>query len=67
MTWRQHFDGKGWKNDVAVAWGVQSIPATYLIGPDGKIAAVGLRGEQLAAKLAKYYPAKTPAAPATGK
>ncbi|MFY9346050.1 MAG: TlpA disulfide reductase family protein [Planctomycetota bacterium] len=59
MSWRQYFDGKGWKNEVAAAWGVQSIPATYLIGPDGKIAAVGLRGEQLAAKLAKYYPAKT--------
>ncbi len=65
MTWRQQFDGKGWKNDVAVAWGVQSIPATYLIGPDGKIAAVGLRGEQLEQKLAKYYPAKAPAAPAS--
>ena len=58
MTWRQYFDGKGWKNDVAVAWGVQSIPATYLIGPDGKVAAVGMRGEQLVQKLAKYYPDK---------
>jgi thiol-disulfide isomerase/thioredoxin len=58
MTWRQHFDGNGWKNAVAAAWGIQSIPATYLIGPDGKIAAVGLRGEQLAQKLAKFYPAK---------
>jgi len=58
MTWRQHFDGNGWKNAVAVAWGIQSIPATYLIGPDGKIAAVGLRGEQLEQKLAKFYPPK---------
>jgi thiol-disulfide isomerase/thioredoxin len=58
MTWRQHFDGKGWQNVVAQAYGVQSIPATYLIGPDGKIAAIGLRGEQLAQKLAKFYPKK---------
>lgn len=65
MTWRQQFDGLGWKNEVAVAWGVQSIPATYLIDPDGKIAAVGLRGEQLEQKLAKFYPAKAGAAPAT--
>jgi len=66
MSWRQYYDGKGWKNEVAVAWGVQSIPAAYLIGPDGKVAAVGLRGEQLMQKLAKYYPDKA-ATPATGK
>jgi hypothetical protein len=37
---------------------VQSIPATYLIGPDGKVAAVGLRGDALAKKLAAFYPEK---------
>ena len=63
-TWRQHFDGKGWQNEVAVAWGIKSIPATYLIGPDGKIAAVGLRGEQLAKRLARFYPADKAPAPA---
>jgi len=63
-TWRQHFDGKGWKNEVAVAYGVQSIPATYLIGPDGKIAAIGLRGEQLHQRLAKLLSADKAAAPA---
>jgi thiol-disulfide isomerase/thioredoxin len=52
MTWRHHYDGKGWKNEVAVEYGVQSIPATYLIGPDGKIVAIGLRGEQLVKRLA---------------
>jgi thiol-disulfide isomerase/thioredoxin len=57
MTWRQHFDGKGWQNAVAQTYGIDSIPATYLIGPDGKIAAVGLRGEQLARRLARFYPA----------
>ncbi|MBX3463770.1 MAG: TlpA family protein disulfide reductase [Planctomycetes bacterium] len=68
MTWRHHFDGKGWQNVVAQAYGVRSIPATYLIGPDGKIAAVGLRGEQLERRLARFYPAGKPAAaPAKGK
>ena len=47
MTWAQCFDGKGWKNDVAKKFGIRSIPATFLIGKDGKIAAVGLRGDAL--------------------
>jgi thiol-disulfide isomerase/thioredoxin len=64
MTWRHHYDGKHWKNDVAVAYGVQSIPATYLIGPDGKVVAVGLRGKALEQKLAKLLPATKPATPA---
>jgi len=58
MTWRQHFDGKGWQNEVAQAWGVQSIPATYLIGPDGKLAATDLRGKQLEQKVAELLKAK---------
>jgi thiol-disulfide isomerase/thioredoxin len=57
MTWRQYFDGKGWKNEVAQAYGVNSIPATYLIGKDGKIAAVNLRGEALGERLAKMLDA----------
>lgn len=69
MPWRQQFEPSG-NNKVAEAYGVQSIPATYLIGADGKIAAVGLRGEQLAQRLAKLYPTdkdKAPAAPARSK
>lgn len=47
MTWRQFFDGKGWGNALAKKYGIQSIPATYLIGPDGKIIGVNLRGKAL--------------------
>lgn len=67
MTWRHHFDGKGWKNEIAVAYGVQSIPATYLVGKDGKIVAVGLRGDKLEMQLAKLLggDAKPAAAPAS--
>ena len=35
MVWPQYFDGKGWSNDIAVANGVRSIPAMWLIGKDG--------------------------------
>jgi thiol-disulfide isomerase/thioredoxin len=58
MTWRHHFDGQGWKNEIAQLYGVNSIPATYLIGPDGKVAAVGLRGDALEKQLSKLLAKK---------
>ncbi|PUZ30614.1 TlpA family protein disulfide reductase [Chitinophaga costaii] len=51
LTWTQVSDLKGWSNAVAVQYGIQSIPANMLIGPDGKIVARNLRGEALNAKL----------------
>jgi len=47
MSWPQTFDGKGWENEIAGQYGIQSIPATFLIGPDGKIIARDLRGPAL--------------------
>ncbi len=47
MTWPQYFDGLKWKNKLAAKYGVNSIPATYLIGGDGKILGKDLRGEDL--------------------
>lgn len=37
FTWPQYFDGQAWNNRIAKAWGVNSIPATYLIAPDGTL------------------------------
>lgn len=53
MTWRQYFDGLGWNSKVGRAYGVSSIPATYLVGKDGKVVASGLRGKALEEKLAE--------------
>ncbi|MEP6755174.1 MAG: TlpA disulfide reductase family protein, partial [Chthonomonadales bacterium] len=53
MPWQQIYDGKYWQAANAVAYGVQSIPFTLLIGRDGKIAAVGARGGELAPAIAK--------------
>ncbi|MEM1444091.1 MAG: TlpA disulfide reductase family protein, partial [Verrucomicrobiota bacterium] len=47
MAWPQYFDGKGWDNDLAKEFGIKGIPATFLIGKDGKIVASNLRGNAL--------------------
>jgi peroxiredoxin len=53
MTWPQFFDGKGWQNKLAVKYGVESIPATFLLDGEGKIIGKDLRGEELPAAVAR--------------
>ena len=53
MPWAQYFDGKGWGNKLAQKYGVQSIPATYLIDRQGTIIGKDLRGEELEEAVAK--------------
>jgi thiol-disulfide isomerase/thioredoxin len=53
VTWAQYFDGKGWQSKLAVKYGVQSIPATFLLDGEGTIIARDLRGAALEAELAK--------------
>jgi len=53
LEWPQVSDLKFWDNAVARAYGVKSVPANFLIDPQGKIIAKGLRGERLSAKLAE--------------
>ena len=37
FTWPQYFDGKVWKNDIGTEWGVYSIPATFILSPEGEV------------------------------
>lgn len=53
MTWPQYFDGKQWESPLAAKYGVNSIPATYLLDKDGVIVAKNLRGPALEAELAR--------------
>ena len=53
MTWPQFFDGKGWQNKLAVKYGIESIPATFLLDGEGKIIGKNLRGEELQAAVAR--------------
>jgi peroxiredoxin len=55
LTWAQVSDLKGWDNEVAKLYDVEVIPQNFLIGPDGKVIAQGLRGNRLEKKLAKIF------------
>jgi peroxiredoxin len=56
LRWTQAFLGEWSKDTVTQDYGVYSIPRIFLIGPDGKVLAAGLRGpnikEAVAAALA---------------
>jgi peroxiredoxin len=54
LLWPNHVsDLKGWQSEPAHIYGVQAIPAQFLLDKDGKIVAKNLRGEQLEQKLAE--------------
>lgn len=51
MKWPQLSDLQGWKSLAAKMYNVHAIPFTLLFGPDGKVIASNLRGNQLTEKL----------------
>ena len=58
LIWTQLSDLKGWKNEVAVQYGIQAIPQNFLLDPEGKIIGKNLRGEELDSKLAEVVEKK---------
>lgn len=55
LTWKHVSDLKYFNSEAAQKYNINAIPATYLIGPDGKIIAKNLRGESLASKLEEIF------------
>jgi peroxiredoxin len=51
LAWPQAFSGKGWDDEFAAKCGLTGIPATFLIGKDGRIAAIGAGGHDLEVKV----------------
>ena len=52
LSWPNHVsDLKGWESTAAAVYGVNSIPATFLINKEGKIIDKNLRGPALEQKL----------------
>lgn len=54
LVWPTHVsDLKKWESQAAQLYGVNSIPRAFLIDKEGRIAATGMRGEQLEETLKK--------------
>ena len=53
LVWNQVSDLKGWDSAPAAAYGVEAIPANFLVDPGGKIIATDLRGDDLENELTK--------------
>ena len=55
MAWRHAYDEKGWDTELVKRFFIGSIPAPFLVGRDGSLAAWGedLRGEKLAGSIEK--------------
>ena len=45
MTWAQYFDGKGWQNEVSSKFGINSIPAMWLVDKKGMVVSTNARGK----------------------
>jgi len=55
LAWTHVSDLKYWDNALVKVYGVQGVPQNFLIDPQGKIIARGLRGEDLDKKLSEIY------------
>jgi thiol-disulfide isomerase/thioredoxin len=52
MAWPQYFDGKGWQNEISSRFGIQSIPAMWLVDKKGMLVETNAR-EDLEEKVEK--------------
>lgn len=52
MAWPQYFDGKGWQNAFGQKYGINSIPAMWLVDKNGNLADMNAR-QDLAGKVEK--------------
>ncbi len=55
LTWVHGSDLKYWSSDVAVRYGINGIPATYLLDQEGRVIAKNLRGLALEKKLEELF------------
>ena len=55
MEWPQLSELKSWNNEAGKLYGINSIPSNVLVGKDGKIIALDLRGEALGNKLKDIF------------
>jgi thiol-disulfide isomerase/thioredoxin len=51
MPWPQHYDGLHFKNEFAVIYDINSIPAMFLLAKDGTVSTTDARGEKLESEV----------------
>jgi peroxiredoxin len=51
LTWTQVSNLKGWKDPIALTYGVEEIPSTFILDANGNIVAKNLRGDELKSKV----------------
>ena len=44
MEWPQFFDGKSWRNEISSKYGINSIPAMWLVNKKGMVVSTNARG-----------------------
>ncbi len=52
MVWPQYFDGKGWQNAISSSYGIESIPAMWLVNKKGYVVSTDAR-DGLESQVAK--------------
>lgn len=45
IRWPQYYMGKGWESDFSRSWGINAIPAVFVVDTDGNLASVQARGK----------------------
>jgi peroxiredoxin len=55
LTWNHVSDLKGWDSAPAATYGVNAIPANFLLNPEGKVIAENLMGDDLEKKLNEIF------------
>lgn len=45
ITWPQYYQGKFWDGDFSVSWGINSIPAIFIIDKEGRLHSTQARGK----------------------
>ncbi len=64
MEWPQFHDGRGFSGELALSFGVDSLPRTFLIDPRGRIVASDLRGDHLEAAVSSLLSLSRKSSPA---
>ncbi|MFT3786469.1 MAG: redoxin family protein [Tepidisphaeraceae bacterium] len=45
ITWPQYYMGKGWESEFSMAWGINAIPAMFVVDASGNLVSVSARGQ----------------------